>query len=381
MKEVKIHPPAYDNNIGKLVYPISPTDKIPINSWLNDVEKLPCKKDRGENYICTECGNNVFSKRGTKVSWHFSHYPDDNCRNKKNNTINEGDHHLQAKNLLYTLLKNKVNIHIFGTKCSHCNNILKGHNILYLDGDEVYTERIIDDNSNRADVAIINNGNIRYIFEVFNTSKTKSYRPEPWFEISSDQIIDKNTGYQAKDIDNIQLNDIKEYICGDCEKIRVTAYTIQQNKCNNVSSINDISSDNNISPSDNISSNNNIFVEEILFGNKRKNILKHYHHNKYIDELCYDDYNCVVEDANDNLYLIGKLVDDKIEDIDNITKSVISNKYGYKIKNVTNRNKSMVVGDLIVSSNQGLPVITGIIKGTSIKRISPVYYEDLHNIM
>lgn len=60
--------------------------------------------------------------------------------------------------------------------------------IKYEDGDEVTVEYRVSEKC-IVDVALTNNGKIKYIFEICDTHKTTRETPEPWFEVDAKEIL------------------------------------------------------------------------------------------------------------------------------------------------------------------------------------------------
>lgn len=185
-----ISSPAYDTINKIVVYPISPKYQH-LYSSINILD------DTNSEYIRMVCNKPVFPKRGTVNRWHFSHYSDTTCTFHNN----ESDEHSAAKYKLYELLKNKIPITIKGAKCRNCNSRKEETQIEYTDNDIVKVEYSLE-NGCRADVTIVD----RYIFEIFVTSRTKTKRSDPWFEIHAEEVLDGKTIFK----------DIKYYQC--CEK-------------------------------------------------------------------------------------------------------------------------------------------------------------------
>jgi hypothetical protein len=127
-----------------------------------------------------------------------------------------------------TLLDNKNKI-LFYRECYQC--LLEENTIFeYKITDNDYNENTIAsmeyrfnyNNSNRsADVALVENKDIKYIFEICYKNKTKEEnRPEPWFEINSEKLIN-NINY----VNNINTNNeiriecIRDYKCDYCKEV------------------------------------------------------------------------------------------------------------------------------------------------------------------
>jgi hypothetical protein len=77
-------------------------------------------------------------------------------------------------------------------------------------------------NSNRsADVALVENKDIKYIFEICYKNKTKEEnRPEPWFEINSEKLINNINSVNNIDTNNeIRIECIRDYKCDYCKEV------------------------------------------------------------------------------------------------------------------------------------------------------------------
>ena len=220
---MEVSAPAWDTKHSKQIFAITPKYseyalqfKIFDHKLQDKSEDKNDQYDSNERYTCLECDEFLIPHRGEKIRWHFQHRNDNECSFDKFFSINnESDIHKLAKYKLSELLKVKFPIMIISPNCikKDCSTKLSSHDLVYKEGDKVKIEYIIDkDTKTRADVAIINNNEIRYIFEVCHTNKTKSERPDPWFEIRASEILKYNTS-----IDTIILKDIKDYDCKLCK--------------------------------------------------------------------------------------------------------------------------------------------------------------------
>jgi hypothetical protein len=200
-----------------------------INKKTNDYEH-PTIANKINKYECPSCKKNVIFKNGKIKKPHFSHYKSDNPCNYYDKP-NESQIHKDSKLLLKLLLDNKTNI-LFYRFCNDCSieqNMFK-YEIKKEDYNE-YTKSFIEykfnyNNSHRsADVALIENNNIKYIFEICYKNKTKEEnRPEPWFEINSEKLIN-NVNFNNK----IEIECIRNYKCELCkEKERIKSYKIYE---------------------------------------------------------------------------------------------------------------------------------------------------------
>jgi len=178
-------------------------------------------------YKCPFCEKDVIFRNGKIKQPHFAHYKSDNpCSYYEK--PNETQIHKDAKLLMKTLLDNKNKI-LFYRECYEC--LLEENTIFeYKITDNDYNENTIAsmeyrfnyNNSNRsADVALVENKDIKYIFEICYKNKTKEEnRPEPWFEINSEKLINNINSVNNIDTNNeIRIECIRDYKCDYCKEV------------------------------------------------------------------------------------------------------------------------------------------------------------------
>ena len=189
-----------------------------INKHTNNYE-YPKIADKKYKYKCPCCEKDVIFKNGKIKQPHFSHYKSDNpCYYY--DKPSESQIHKDAKLLMKSLLDNKKQISI-DRSCNYCEEI----NYDFIDYNET-TKAVIEykfyhNNSNRsADVALIENENIKYIFEICYKNKTKEEnRPEPWIEINAEYLINNiNSGEIIDEKGDISIKCIRNYKCDTCIK-------------------------------------------------------------------------------------------------------------------------------------------------------------------
>ena len=194
-----------------------------INKTTNKYE-YPKIANKINKYKCPFCQKDVIFRNGKIKQPHFAHYKSDNpCSYYEK--PNETQIHKDAKLLMKTLLDNKNKI-LFYRECYEC--LLEENTIFeYKITDNDYNENTIAsmeyrfnyNNSNRsADVALVENKDIKYIFEICYKNKTKEEnRPEPWVEINAEYLINKiNSGEIIDDEGNITIDCIRNYKCYEC---------------------------------------------------------------------------------------------------------------------------------------------------------------------
>ena len=197
-----------------------------INKFTNDYE-YPQMASKGKNkYKCPSCDKDVIFKKGLIKKPHFAHYKSENpCLYYDKPT--ESQIHKDAKMLMKSLLDNKKNISIT-RECKYCHQRNCGYNEgIHYDIYEEYNENIkafieykfVHNNSKKsADVALVENDKIKYIFEICYKHKTnEENRPEPWVEINAEDLINKiNSGEIIDEDGNISIKCIRNYKCEFC---------------------------------------------------------------------------------------------------------------------------------------------------------------------
>jgi hypothetical protein len=212
-----------------------------INKTTNNYEYPKIATRCKNKYKCPCCEKDVFLKKGLIKQPHFSHYKSENpCYYY--DKPSETQIHKDAKLLMKSLLDNKKNISIHRT-CNYCEQRNFGYSeeICYMIDDEYNenTKAVIEykfdynnSNNRRADIALIENDKIKYIFEICYKNKTKEEnRPEPWVEINAEDLINKiNSGEIIDEEGNITIKCIRNYKCDRCieyeenEKIKRNLY-------------------------------------------------------------------------------------------------------------------------------------------------------------
>lgn len=210
MDIVKICNPAMDVKNSCLVYPVRIQDQETVKKAMasysaDSISLLPNEKQEGEKYKCVSCDEEVIANRGELKRWHFSHKKNTKCEDerKKIGCGGESFTHKIAKNMLYQWLLNRRPFSV-RIKTPQNDSLI---NIEYNEDDIPRMEFSLKDGG-RADLVLLNkNKDIKYIFEICHTSRTKS-RPEPWFEFDASETISKlNTSPNTKLIlDDIRKN-------------------------------------------------------------------------------------------------------------------------------------------------------------------------------
>jgi len=187
--------------------------KFPLGALFNGEYCLPCNSEKGLDYLCPECKASVIIRKGDIKKHHFAHKPGErDC--KFYDHPGEGAIHKMTKYIIADLLSKGKIKKIVRSCPSGCNFEEK---LEYEEGDEVVVEYRVNDKC-IVDVAVINNGTLKYVFEICDTHKTTRETPEPWFEIDAKKFL-KDTENGTKltkdveydlDIDSMNLLQIVE---------------------------------------------------------------------------------------------------------------------------------------------------------------------------
>jgi hypothetical protein len=172
-------------------------------------------------YKCPSCDKDVIFRKGKIKQSHYAHKKSDNpCYYY--DRPSESQIHKDAKMLMKMLLDNKTNMAFY----RKCYNYCKDPEYIFEITPDTYndsTTAIIEykfqyNNSNRsADVALVENDNIKYIFEICYKNKTKEEnRPEPWVEIDAQTFINNINSNETNS--EILIECKREYKCGVCEE-------------------------------------------------------------------------------------------------------------------------------------------------------------------
>jgi len=196
-----------------------------INKLTNEYE-YPRIAEKGKKYVCPECKKDVNFCKGKIKQPYFAHkrtempcyYYD---------KPSESQIHKDAKSLLKTILTNKSQINFYNV-CSDCKDKVYGCCELFEDYYTPDIQPIIEyrfeynDSKKSADVALIKDNNIEYIFEICYKNKTReNARPEPWVEIKAEEFIrDINNGTLLDEKGILHIQCIRDSICNECEEKR-----------------------------------------------------------------------------------------------------------------------------------------------------------------
>jgi hypothetical protein len=189
----------------------------------NDKYEYPKIANKINKYKCPFCEKDVIFRNGKIKQPHFAHYKSNNPCSYYDKP-NETQIHKDAKLLMKTLLDNKYPINIYKNcfYCKHSENFLNIRVEEYkVNINAVIEYRFNYNNSKRsADVALLENKEIKYIFEICYTNPTEEVnRPEPWFEFKAETLINEtNSGKNINKEGEIKIECIRYYKCICCKE-------------------------------------------------------------------------------------------------------------------------------------------------------------------
>jgi hypothetical protein len=197
---------------------------------------LPGNASKKESYICPQCQSTVEFAKGRIVSPYFRHAKGDGkC------ACNESPEHLTAKFMLKDFLLSKKTTRVKFSVVRNCSTCTKPITFEIDNDDHEVREELWFVNSNgkkyRADLACVDPTeptNISVIFEICHTNPTEFYkRPEPWFELSAQHVIDAITALDPSKglvltCMRQEFNAEKWDKCSECEQYAGTIYFNQR---------------------------------------------------------------------------------------------------------------------------------------------------------
>jgi hypothetical protein len=159
-----------------------------------NVYTTPSKAIKGEEYKCVDCDQYVVLRKGNVRKHHFAHKTLSKCQYFEH--PNESQQHKDAKMKLAQRLRDKFPIEITNNcpKCFAGPAVLDMDKYIYEDNDEVVVEYRDPKNKYIADIAVLNGGKVKTIWEIKHTHETTTnVRPEPWYEITTEDIFENET--------------------------------------------------------------------------------------------------------------------------------------------------------------------------------------------
>jgi len=182
---------------------------------------FPLHATKDNEYSCPICKNDIIFKSGKINRKHFSHKKQSNC--SYYNNPSESQIHKDAKRLMKKMLDDKQKLMIW-RNCKCCGDDIEVLNMVKYNDKMVCREEFsFNHNSNNriADVVLLDDDNINFIFEIFKTHRTDEInRPsDKWCEIDAeDLIINTMEETNRNDCDEIEIECVRNILCDDCEK-------------------------------------------------------------------------------------------------------------------------------------------------------------------
>ena len=189
---------------------------------MTDSYEYPKIANKKNKYKCPSCEKDVLFRHGKIKQPHFAHYKSTRPCGYYDKP-SETQLHKDAKLLMNSLLQNKRTINIFRI-CQYCSETREYIKSIK-DEEYNYVTSVIEfrfdyNHSKRsADVALIKNNEIMYIFEICHTNKTnEENRPEPWFEFKAENLINGINAYEnTNEGGEIELECIRDHKCDCCK--------------------------------------------------------------------------------------------------------------------------------------------------------------------
>ena len=166
---------------------------------LTNAYTLPSNAVKDRSYKCPDCNQKVIPRKGNIRKHHFAHLNLSKCQYFEH--PNESQQHKDAKFKLAERLKSKFKI-LINNSCPKCtsSSVLDNYEYKYDDKDDVIIEYRDPNNRYVADIAVLNGGKVKSIFEIMHTHKTTTnVRPEPWYEINTEDIFEEETRIASDD--------------------------------------------------------------------------------------------------------------------------------------------------------------------------------------
>ncbi len=178
--------------------------------------------NKSESYKCPDCQRPVILRKGTIRVPHFAHKSSCDLPCNYYDHPNESQIHKAAKERLKDILEAGHSLDVSYL----CPKIradkpwyAKHHPVLdtfkLIENDSVVLEYRAPDGSYIADVAIINSGKPRVIFEIMHTHRTTTVRPEPWYEINASMLLEWSSPNENKV--HVQCDRIRSEHCVICQ--------------------------------------------------------------------------------------------------------------------------------------------------------------------
>ena len=200
---------------------------IPQHFYMGAINKekneyvLPVNATKKTKYKCPVCDSDILFKSGKKRMKHFCHKAKSKC-SYYNERSNENPIHIEGKRLMKKLLDDKQKLFIW-RKCKCCE---EEEEVLTID---CYTDKMVsgeehyfkhDSKKCFADVALIDDNETYFVFEIKNTHATdEDRRPsDKWCEIDAEDFIIRMMQKTNINVDGeIEIECVRDIRCNECE--------------------------------------------------------------------------------------------------------------------------------------------------------------------
>lgn len=187
---------------------------------------------KNNNYSCPECKKDVILKKGKIKIAHFSHKKSDQPCNHYITPDTKTIHNIAQEEIIKLLNKHELNFLQQCSSCDHKNRFL----IKLKNNCEVKKEyrTKIDNNIYIYDIAILQNNNVKFVIEIYNTHKTEEIkRPNIiWVELDAKKTLQKIND------SNFIFDCIRNgYECKNCMKKAEEKQKLLEEKNNDVGNI------------------------------------------------------------------------------------------------------------------------------------------------
>ena len=181
---------------------------------------FPLHALKTEDYKCPICETDIIFKSGGIRRKHYSHKAKSNC--SYYNSPSESEIHKEGKRVIKKMLDDKEKLMIW-RNCKCCGDDVEVLTLInYTDKMICREEFTFQHNSNKriADVVLLDDDNINFIFEIFKTHRTDEInRPtDKWCEINAeDLIINTMEERNRNECGEIEIECVRDVLCCECE--------------------------------------------------------------------------------------------------------------------------------------------------------------------
>ena len=194
---------------------------------------FPLHALKTDDYECPICKTDIIFKSGGIRRKHYSHKSKSNCSYYDNPS--ESEIHKDGKRLIKKMLDDKQKLMIW-RNCKCCGDDVEVLNLInYTDKMVCREEYIFQHNFKKriADIVLLDNDNINFIFEIFKSNKTDEInRPsDKWCEINANDLIIKTMEEtNINDCGEIEIECVRNILCDECKIKHNIKYEAKQKK-------------------------------------------------------------------------------------------------------------------------------------------------------